>query len=56
VENEDEIITLKEQISIQFGIPISKQKIFFDYKELVNNKVFLDYNISNNSRLDLIST
>ena len=54
VEPSAKIINVKEKIQQKEGIPIIRQTLVFASYQLDNNKTLIDYNIQNESTLNLI--
>lgn len=54
VEPTDTICDIKQKIQDSEGVPVDKQRIIIDGKQLENYKTIFDYRIKNNAILNLI--
>ena len=54
VEPDDTILSVKEQIYDLQSIPVEEQRLVFAGKELQNDRVLSDYNITNRSTIHLL--
>ena len=54
VQDTDTILNIKKKIQQKENIHYARQKLLFNGNELIDNKTLIDYNIKNESTLQLI--